>query len=56
MANYWIDFMTMVEILMMNVYASHTCNWEEYLTSLREMMPWLVIYDQTNYGCWLPDF
>ena len=56
MANYWIDFMSMVEVLMMNMYAVHTCNWEEYLISLREMMPWLVIYDQTNYARWLPNF
>ncbi len=35
MAKYWLDFMTMVEALMMNVHAVHTCNWEEYLTSLR---------------------
>jgi hypothetical protein len=46
----WIDFMSMVEVLMMNVYAIHTCNWEEYLISLQEMMPWLVVYDQTNYA------
>ena len=56
MACYWLDFMTMVEILMMNVYAIHTCNWDEFLTSLREMMPWMVIYDQTHYGRWLPHF
>ena len=56
MANYWIDFMSMVEVLMMNVYAIHTCNWEEYLISLQEMMPCLVVYDQTNYARWLPDF
>ena len=37
MANYWSDTMMMVEILMMNVHAIHTCNWEEYLTSLRKM-------------------
>ncbi len=55
MAKYWLDFMTMVEALMMNVHAV-PCNWEEYLTSLREMMPWLMIYDQTNYGRWLTDF
>lgn len=48
MANYWIDFMKMVEILMMNVHAIHTCNWEEYLISLREMLPWLV--RQTMHG------
>ena len=56
MANYWIHFMSMVEVLMMNVYAVHTCNWEEYIISLRELMPWLVVYDQTNYARWLPDF
>jgi len=41
---------------MMNVHAVHTCNWEEYLISLREMLPWLIAYDQTNYEYWLPDF
>lgn len=54
MACYWLEFMTMVEILMMNVNAVHTCNWDEYLILLREMMPWMIIYDQNNYGRWLP--
>ena len=40
---------------MMNVHAIHTCNWEEYLASL-QMMSWLIIYDQTNNGHWLPNF
>ena len=56
MATYWLEFMEMVEILMMNVFAVHTCNWDEYLISLRKMMPWMVIYDQTHYGRWLPQF
>ena len=34
----------------------HLCNWEEYLASLWEMMPWLLIYDKTNDGRWLPHF
>jgi len=50
MANYWIDFISMVEILMMNVHTVHTCNWEEYLISLWKMMSWLVAHDQTNYA------
>ena len=42
---------------MMNAHATHTCNWEEYLISLQEMMTWLVpTYDQANYARWLPDF
>jgi len=56
LATYWIDLMSMVEILMMNVSAIHTYNWKEYLISLQEMMPWFVFYDQTNYARWLPDF
>lgn len=56
MSKYWLDFMTMVEILMMNVYVVHTCNWKEFLTSLRQMMPWMMLYDQVNYGRWLPHF
>ena len=46
----------MVHALTMNVCAVHLCNWEEYLASLWEMMPWLLIYDKTNYGRWLPHF
>ena len=56
MANYWLDFLAMVDGLIMNVYAVHGCNWEEYLDSQREMMSWLLIYDQTNNGRWLPHF
>ena len=56
MACYWLQFMTMVEILMLNKNAVHTCSWDEYLISLREMMPWMIIYDQNNYGRWLPHF
>ena len=41
MANYWLDFMSMVDALMMHFHAVHICNWEEYLTYLREMLPWL---------------
>ena len=38
MANYWIDFMSMVTD---DKHVCYTCNWEEYLISLREMMPGL---------------
>ena len=56
MDNYWLDFLKMVDALIMNVCAVHLRNWEEYLASLREMMPWLLIHDKTNYGRWLPYF
>ena len=32
MANYWEDFLSMVDALMQNVHAVHICNWDGYLT------------------------
>ena len=55
MAQYWIDFLSMVDALMQNVHAVHACNWYDYMSSLRAMMPWMVAYDNNKYGRWLPD-
>ena len=35
----------MTDALMQNVHAVHICNWEEYVSSLRAMLPWMVAYD-----------
>jgi len=56
MANYWKDFFSMVDALMQNVHAVHICNWDEYVSSLRAMLPWMIAYDNNKYGRWLPDF
>ncbi|CAJ1050849.1 hypothetical protein KUCAC02_009112 [Xyrichtys novacula] len=56
MADYWRDFLSMTDSLMQNVHAVHICNWEEYVSSLRAMQPWMVAYDNNKYGRWLPDF
>ena len=56
MADYWKDFLSMTDALMQNVHAVHICNWDEYVSSLRAMMPWMVAYDNNWYGRWLPDF
>ena len=56
MADYWRDFLSMTDALMQNVHAVHSCNWEEYIISLRAMQPWMVAYDNNKYGRWLPDF
>ena len=29
-------------------------NWEEYLLSMRLMMPWISAYDSMHYGHYLP--
>lgn len=56
LAEYWISFMEMVEILTQNVHALRTSNWHEYKTSLKLMLPWMQIYDNDKYGRHLPDF
>ena len=56
LADYWKDFLSMTDTLMQNVYAVHICNWDEYVSSLRAMMPWIIAYDNNWYGRWLPDF
>ena len=56
MAKYWLSFLQMVEILMQNIHALRTQNWEEFKISLRSMLPWMQIYDNNKYGRWLVEF
>ena len=56
MAKYWLSFLKMTEILMLNIHAVKALNWEEFKTSLRLMMPWLQVYDNDKYGRWLVEF
>jgi len=56
MAHYWRDFLSMTDALMQNVHGVHACNWDEFVSSLHAMLPWLIAYDNNQYGRWLPDF
>ena len=49
MADYWFSFLEMVEILLMHYHAMRIQNWTEYLLSLRLILPWMAVYDGTNY-------
>lgn len=55
MVDYWRDFLTMTDAVMQNVHAVHICNWDEYVTSLHAMLPWMVAYDNNRNERWLPD-
>ncbi|XP_066927263.1 uncharacterized protein [Clytia hemisphaerica] len=48
--------MEMIKILFMHIDSIRTHNWTRYLESIRLMMPWVHIYDNSNYGRWLPVF
>ena len=56
MANYWLSFMEMVEILMMNIHSVKIQDWKMFKNSLRMMIPWMQIYDNNHYGKWLVEF
>ena len=56
MADYWKDFLDMTDALMQSVHACHTVDFDEYVSSVRAMLPWIYAYDKQNYGRWLSDF
>ena len=57
MATFWVSFMHMVEILLLNIHALRMQDWDALKkASILMMMPWLQIQDNTKYGRWLPEF
>ena len=56
MSEYWLSFMYVVEILIINIHSIKLKNWEQFKNFLRLMIPWLPIYDKIHYGKWLSDF
>lgn len=56
MAKYWMSVLEMTEILMLNLHALRTQNWEEFKASLRLMLPWMQIYDNSRYGRWMVEY
>ena len=56
MAKFWLGFLEMVEILIMNIHALRMQDWDAFKASLRMMVPWLRIYDNDKYSRWLVEF
>ena len=51
-----LSVMHMIEVLFMNIDSLKTKNWDNFLASLRLMMPYMSVYDNTNYSRWLSVF
>ena len=51
---YMASLMEMIEILFLNIDSIRTHNLDNFLSSIRLMMPWMKAYDCSNYGRWLP--
>ena len=56
MAKYILNIMNMIEILFMNIDTLRTKDWDNFLSSVRLMMPWIIVCDNTTYSRWLPVF
>ena len=50
----WSTYMEMVEVLLNFIRAERDGNWALHLESFAAMLPWLTIYDHTNYARWGP--
>ena len=50
----WTCYMKMVELLLAMIRAYRDENWDLHLKSFAAMLPWLTIYDHTNYARWGP--
>ena len=48
------SYMSMVEILLDLIRAEREGNWNLHLEGFAAMLPWLTIYDHTNYAKWGP--
>ena len=57
MAEYWKDFLSMYNALFLSIHVNHCTNaFQDLIDSLRAMLPWLTIYDNTQYFRALPYF
>ena len=56
MAKDILSIMSVIEILSMIIVSLRTKEWDNFLSSIRLTMPWMMVYDHTNYSRWLPVF
>ena len=48
----WSSYMNMIQILLDFIQAEQEGNWNLHLEAFAAMLPWLTIYDHTNYAKW----
>ena len=53
MAKFWLTYMDMVEVLMLNYHSLRSQLWDDYLTSVHLMMPWKAAYNHLHYTRYL---
>ena len=56
MGSHWMSFIKMSGILLQNAHACHVGNFDEYLSSIHDMLSGLLAYNNHNYGKMLADY
>ena len=56
MGDFWLSFLEATDILIQNIHACHTGHLEEYLSSTRDMLNYMMAYNNHDYGRWFPDY
>ncbi|MES9879848.1 MAG: hypothetical protein ABW185_03105, partial [Sedimenticola sp.] len=51
---YWHSYIEMVDILLDFIRANRDGNWSLHIDAFAAMLPWMTIYDHTNYARWGP--
>ena len=54
MANYWMPYIKMVDVLRSNIQACRTQFRDDFLSSMYLMLPWMKIYDSDKTSRLLP--
>ena len=52
--SFWCMFMDAVDIMLKNIHAERTGSWDDHLSSLVNMLPYMFATDKMNYSRWLP--
>ena len=56
LAKYILSIINLIEILFMNIDSPRTKDWDNFLSTLKLMVAWIIVYYNTNYSRWLPVF
>ena len=51
---FWSEYIQIVQIMLDFIRPDRVGNWQLHLDSFAAMLPWLTIYDHTNYTKWGP--
>ena len=51
---FWNSYLDMVELMLCFIRAIREGNRKLHLNCVKEMLPWLLAYDHTNYSRYLP--